>query len=372
MGSHGSREASALCYDTLVLTGAEMSRAAICAVGLFAAACAGAAPAAPADARQVDQVDGAVVRPVPPADLDQRLIQFYPLRGYVLSENGFARMPFTVDARGAVTAPGEALKANHSAYERACRSMLEASTWTPARDARGNAVPYTGTFDCIFEHPNPASWRSTLDISMAPPVQPDYGEDWPARYGYTTHAGTTGAELRIEVSTEGQVSVLGMLKGGDAALAGACSRMIEEGPRWQPAIDKDGQPIRFEGVFSCRVNVDANRTRIRLADVGVAGSLPLDAIASLMTDHLTAFTHCFESAISMSKPVYGRHWLAFEIHADGAIGRVEWVERPVADELLEACVFSAVRGLRFPEAKRTSLADVQFELGGVETIGSRL
>lgn len=349
-----------------------MSRTVFYVVGLFAAACGSTPPAAPADVRQVDQGAVTAVRPVPPADLDQRLIQFYPLRGYVLSENGFARMRFTVDARGAVKAPGKALKANDWVYERACRNMLEASTWTPARDVHGNAAPYTGTFDCIFEHPNPTSWRSTLDVSMTPPVQPDYGEGWPARYGYTTHAGTTGAELRIEVSTEGRVGVLGMLKGGDAALAGACSRMIEEGPLWQPAIDKDGRPIRFEGVFSCRVNVEANRTRIRLADVGVAGPLALDVIASLMTDHLTAFTHCFESAISMSKPVYGRHWLAFEILASGAIGRVEWVERPVADELLETCVFSAVRGLRFPEAKATSLADVQFELGGAETIGSRL
>jgi hypothetical protein len=288
---------------------------------------------------------------VPPDGLDQRLISFYPLRGHVLSENGFARVQFTVDERGAVTTPVEAIKTNHPVYARACRHMLEASTWAPARDAQGNAAPYTGTFDCAFEHPNPASWRTTLDASMNPPVQPDYGQDWLERYDYSTSAGTTGAELRIEVSPDGSVNVLGMLMGSDAGLAAVCSRLIEEGPRWQPATDKDGRPIRFEGTFSCRANLESQRKKIALADVGAAGPLALDVIASSVTEHVTAFTHCFESAFGMGKQVHGQHWLAFEILASGAIGRVEWVERPVEDELLETCVFSALRALRFPAAQ---------------------
>jgi len=305
------------------------------------------------------------VRPVPPADLDQRLLQFYPLRGQVLSENGFARVRFTVDERGAVIAPDEALKASDAAYARACRSMLEASTWSPARDARGNPAPYTGTFDCVFEHSNPASQRTTLDASMNPPVQPDYGDDWLGDYDFANTPGTSGAELRIEVLADGRVNVLGMLIGGDAELASRCRRLIEEGPRWQPATDKDGRPIRFEGTFSCRGNLDSRRKQILLADVGASGPLPLETIASLLTDHLTAFTHCFESAFHMSKSVYGQHWLAFEILPSGAVGRVEWIQRSVADEPLEACVFSALRELRFPTAQAATLADVQLELGGI-------
>ena len=312
-----------------------------------------------------------MVRPVPPADLDQRLIEFYPLRGQVLRENGFARVRFAVDERG-VVATSEVLKATHVAYARACRSMLEASTWTPARDAYGNATPYTGTFDCAFENADPVAWRTTLEADMTPPVRPDYGPDWFVRYGLGDVPVNTFAELRIEVDSEGQVSVNGMLPGGHERMAAVCSRMLEEGPRWQPATDKAGRPIRYEGTFSCRVNNDAQHKLITLADVGAAGPLPLEVIASTMTEHLTAFTHCFESAFSMSKPIHGKHWMAFEILPSGALGKLDWVDRPFEDELLETCVFSALRALRFPAAEAATLADVQLELGGISKLQHHL
>lgn len=305
-----------------------------------------------------------MVRPVPPGDLDQRLIQFYPLRGQVLRENGFARVRFTVDERGAV-ATSEVLKANHIAYARACRSMLEASTWTPARDAYDTATQYTGTFDCAFEHADPVAGRTTLEADMTPPMRPDYGADWFVRYGVNDAPANTHAELRIEVHSDGQVSVNGMLPGGHERIAAACSRMLEEGPRWRPATDKDGRPIHYEGTFSCRVNNDAQHKQIALADVGAAGPLPLPVIAATVSEHLTAFTHCFESAFSMSKPIHGKHWMAFEILPSGTVGKPEWVDRPFEDELLETCVFSALRALRFPAAQTATLADVQLELGGI-------
>jgi hypothetical protein len=95
-------------------------------------------------------------------------------------------------------------------------------------------------------------------------------------------------------------------------------------------------------------------------------------IASSLTQHLTAFTHCFESAFGMSKRIHGKHWMAFEILPSGAVGKLEWVDRPLEDELLETCVFSALRALRFPEAQITTLADVQLELGGISKIQHQL
>lgn len=327
-------------------------------------ACASAAPA-PSDARALSQNGAATTRPVPPADLDARLIQYYPLRGHVLRESGFARVSFTVAPSGAVTTATDALKANHPAYAAACRRMLEASQWTPARDASDQPVPYTGTFDCVFEQSGPAIGRATYDASINPPVRPEYGEDWFQRYGGEHIGGNREAELQIEVRPDGGVSVLGMLGEGHPEVAAACRRMLEEGPRWQPATDKAGTPVRYEGSFLCRVNLEAPRKELALADVGAAGPLAVQDVAAALGAHLDAFTHCFESAFSMSKKVHGRHWLAFEIAPAGSVGRVEWVEQPLADEMLESCVFSALRALRFPAAAAPTRADVQLEAGGV-------
>jgi hypothetical protein len=94
----------------------------------------------------------------------------------------------------------------------------------------------------------------------------------------------------------------------------------------------------------------------------------VEDVAAAFGEHLAAFTHCFESAFSMGKKVHGKHWLAFEIGPTGAVGRVEWVEQPLADEMLESCVFSALRTLRFPAAAAPTLADVQLEAGGVARV----
>lgn len=63
-----------------------------------------------------------------------------------------------------------------------------------------------GTFDCTFEHPSRSFSRTTLDASMTPPVQPDYGERWFERYG-TYLQESSDAELRISVDAEGRVTV---------------------------------------------------------------------------------------------------------------------------------------------------------------------
>lgn len=347
--------------------GAAMARCLLCAIGLWLSACASAAPV-PQDAHAMPRDGTATTRPVPPADLDARLIQYYPLRGRVLSESGFARVSFTVAASGSVATASEALKANHPAYAAACRRMLEASTWTPARDASDRAVPYTGAFDCVFEQSGPGIGRATFDASVTPPVQPDYGKGWFERYGGGHIGGNSEAELQIEVRPDGTVGVLGMLGAGNPEVAAACQRMLESGPRWRPATDKTGKAVRYESSFVCRVNLEVPRKELALADVGAAGPLAVQDVAAALSAHLGVFTHCFESAFSMTKKVHGKHWLAFEIGPTGAVGRVEWVEQPLADEMLESCVFSALGALRFPAAAAPTLADVQLEAGGVARI----
>lgn len=345
-----------------------MARAWTFACALLALGCA-ATGSAPGDARGVSQNGAApVTRPVPPSDLDARLIASYPLRGQVLQESGFARVRFTVAANGTVSTEAEALKATHPAYAQACRRMLEASTWTPARDAADNPVAYSATFDCAFEHSSAAASRTTQEAPASLPVRPDYGADWFERYGGEHVSSNREAELRIAVEPDGRVSVLGQLGPGDEEVARACRAMLEDGPRWQPALDRQGGALRYETTFVCRVNLEAQHKQLVLADVGAAGPLPVERVASLFAEHLPAFTHCFESAFGMGKKVHGKHWLAFEVAPSGAVGRLEWVERPLEDEILETCVFSAVRGLRFPASAGATIADVQLEAGGVATV----
>lgn len=148
--------------------------------------------------------------------------------------------------------------------------------------------------------------------------------------------------------------------------------MLEEGPRWQPAIDEAGNPVRYEGPYVCRVSLESRHKQLQLVDVGAAGPLAVEAVATTLRDHLYAFSHCFESAFSMSKEVHGTHWLAFEILPAGAVGRIEWVERPLDDALLESCVFSALHALRFPAAEAGTLADMQLQAGGVVRMTSTL
>jgi hypothetical protein len=343
-----------------------MSKGLSCLIVLWLSACAGASPA-PDAALAAVQNGAAAIRPVPPADLDVRLIQYYPLRGHVLRESGFARVSFTVAVNGTVTAASEALEANHPVYAAACRRMLEASAWTPARDASDRAVPYTGTFDCAFQHDGALSTRATLEVAATPPEMPDLS-GWYRRNGGEEISENTGAVLQIAVQPDGRVDVLGMQNGSNAHVAEVCSRALEEGPLWGPALDKQGRPVRYEMSFTCRVNLEAPDKRLELVDVGASGVLDVKAVATEVAEHLPAFTHCFESAFGMSKKVHGKHWLAFEVSAAGAVGRTEWVERPLADEMLETCVFSALQALRFPPAAAGTLVDVQLEAGGVARI----
>lgn len=334
-----------------------MTRVLLGVLGCLTGACASAAPL------PVPQHGAPVERPVPPSDLDARLIQSYPLRGRVLGESGFARVAFTVQPSGAVTTQA-VLKASQPAYAAACQSMLQTTTWSPARDAAGSAVEYSSTFDCMFEHPTDAASRTTLAVATHPPTSPQYGDHWFERFGGSYVGHNTGAELRIEVHTDGRVSVRGMMPGSDPEVARACQRMLEEGPLWQPATDAKGNAVDYEGPFTCRVNLETQHKEMALADVAAAGPLPVEQIAATVTAHLTAFSHCFESAFGMSKKIHGLHWLAFEVLPSGALGRIEWVERPLDDELLEACVFSAVRELRFAPATLPTLADIRLEVGG--------
>ncbi len=304
----------------------------------------------------------AAERPKPPADLDQRLLVHYPLRGLVLRESGFARVRFTVTPEGAIST-GELLSKSHAAYARACRNFLEQSTWSPARDAAGNPVAFTGTFDCAFEYPGETAARDVLSEVVQPPVQPDYGSGWFARFTDDGVARDTGAELYIEVAVDGAVSVTGELPGSHPLVADACRVMLSQGPRWQPARNAAGAPVLFRGTFSCKVEIESRDLELSLENVGAAGALSVEQVAAALAEHLHAFTHCFESAASMSKPIRGQHWLAFEIDAEGRPGRAEWVDAPLEDELLDRCVFSALRELSFPAGQSSTLGDVQLDVG---------
>jgi len=82
--------------------------------------------------------------------------------------------------------------------------------------------------------------------------------------------------------------------------------------------------------------------------------------------------HCFESAAGMDKRVHGTRWLAFVVQPSGRVDRVEWIERPLVDETLDARVFGALRELRFAPAQEPTIVDAQLELGGVPQMGFRL
>ena len=135
-------------------------------LGLWSVLLAGCASGTPAHvaspAAELSQ------RAAPPADLDARLLQHYPLRGFVLSESGFARVAFNVAASGAVSV-GETLKSSRPAYAAACRRMLEGTTWKPALDRDGKAMELSATFDCVFEYPSDAVPRSARSAVAKPP-----------------------------------------------------------------------------------------------------------------------------------------------------------------------------------------------------------
>lgn len=317
---------------------------------------------------------GVSERPAPPGDLDARLLEHYPLRGFVLKESGFARVRFEVSATGNVRVSAIE-KASKTAYAHACWRMLEQSVWQPARDERGEKVPYSGAFDCVFEHPQHAAPRASRAGVVTPPVAPDYGDKWYERFSDDDLARDSGAELVIYVEHDGAVRVLGATPGSHPSVVEACRKLLEEGPRWQPARDASNQPAACETTFRCKVELRSTgmkqistRKELALGNVGAAGPLPVETLASELTRHLHAFSHCFESAASVSKPIHGMHWLAFQVLPSGKVGKLEWVERPLEDELLERCVFSVAQELRFDAAPSSTLADVQLQVGGVNRL----
>jgi hypothetical protein len=342
-------------------------------LGCAIAACGGATVTLPpSEAAPTQAPTQASGRPSPPADLDARLVRHYPLRGFVLSESGFARVRFSVGTSGAVSTQA-VLNASNPPYGEACRAMLEESTWTPARDARGQALPFSGDFSCTFEHPTDSAPRTTSEPArVTPPIAPDYGEHWYERFSEEIAARDASAALEVDVSTDGQVRVLGVAEGSQPAVAAACRSMLEQGPRWTPAKDAAGRPAPYRGRFSCRVEVDTDHIELALSAVGAAGPVTVETAAKALMGDLVALSHCFESAAGMDKWVHGTHWLAFVILPNGVVERVEWVERPLVDEVLDACLFGALRELRFTPAQERTIVDVQLELSGVQRLGFRL
>jgi len=310
-------------------------------------------------------------RPQPPGDLDARLLEHYPLRGFVLKESGFARVRFELSATGNVHVTAIE-KASKPAYAAACSRMLEQSVWQPARDAQGHAAAFSATFDCVFEHPQGAAPRTSRAGVVAPPVPPDYGKDWFERVSDDTIARDSSAELVVYVERDGAVRFLGATPGSHPVVVEACRKLVEEGPRWQPARDAANEPTPCETTFQCSAEVVSRGKELTLGNVAAAGPLPVEAIAAGLTRHLLAFSYCFESAVGLGKSVGGTHWLAFQILPSGAVGKIEWVEQPLADELLERCVFSVAKELRFEAAAASTLADVQLHVGGVSRLEHRL
>jgi len=320
--------------------GARVSR-----LGLWGVLLAGCASGAPLHVASPESAELSE-RAAPPADLDARLLQHYPLRGFVLSESGF-----------------------------------EESTWAPARDRDGKAIELSATFDCVFEHPSNAAPRSARSAVAKPPVQPDYGADWFAQITDDRVPRDASAELIIRVGSDGRVQVLGSSPGSHAVVADVCRQAIEAGPPWQPAEDTRGNPVLSEATFPCSVKAMSEESSVKvvtthkelaLGNVGAAGALPVEQLAVELTSRLSAFTHCFESAASLSKPIHGTHWLAFQIQPDGSPGRTEWVERPLEDEVLETCVFSALAELRFAPSAGSTLVDFQLQVAGVSKLRHRL
>jgi hypothetical protein len=303
-------------------------------------------------------------KPRPPQDLDAQLALHYPLRGLVLRENGMARVPFTVDASGAVkTEP--ALFATGPAYAAACRQMLEESHWTPARSA-GSAVAFTSNFDCRFEHGGATLTRNVAPPLIAvPPAPPDYGPNWWDRYGVTFVKNDITAQLRITVGSEGRVRVESAVDGSDPELAAVCTKLLQEGPAWRPAKDPDGNPVTYRGTFKCVLDVQgafADATLVTKA-IGASGPLPPEQAAGMIADRFQDVVACFKQGLQVTTRAFGLHWLAFEVLPQGEIGRVEWLERPTKDPISSACVTAAMRTLRFPAAPERSIVDVQLYLG---------
>lgn len=308
-------------------------------------------------------------KPRPNTDLAAELVRYYPLRGFVLSEGGAARVRFTVSARGTVTT-GETISATREEYAEACGQMLRASTWTPAQKA-GQPVEFSSVFDCLFEHEAQLAARGTVGTqAVVPPEPPDYGKAWYERYGeeYVTH--DTGAQLRIALDTRGAVRVIGVEPGSDPAAAHACSEMLEHGPPWTPAKDEAGDAVAFEGVFKCRVELRSRRKELHVNAVSSLGPITPAQVSAALADRFAALVHCYETAMDLDKPLQGLHWLAFEITPAGEVGRVEWIERVYSDEAIDACVQRAVRGMRFGPATDRTIADAQLYIGGLSSMVS--
>ena len=318
----------------------------------------------PSPRARVETQDPVVdARPRPPADLDARLVAYYPLRGLVLRENGVARVRFTVDVVGVVTT-GEVLFASGPAYASACRRMLAATTWTPA-ESDGIAVPFTSTFDCRFEHGAAFDARSVAPPVVASlPDPPDYGSDWLDRDARAEIGQDAEAQLNIVVGIDGRVQVTSVVDGSNPKLAAACTRSLEHGPAWKPARNAADEPVPYREPFLCVLDMERSYQAARLSTrkIGASGALRPDQVASVVADQIADIVACLKHETQAVK-AFGRHWLAFEIRAGGDVARVEWVERSRDDEPSSTCVLQAVQRWPFPPASNRTIADVELYVG---------
>ena len=155
------------------------------------------------------------------------------------------------------------------------------------------------------------------------------------------------------------MQVLGSSPGSHAVVADVCRQAIVAGPPWQPAEDARGNPVLFETTFPCSVKAMSEESSIKvvtaykelaLGNVGAAGPLPVEQLAVALTSHLSTFTHCFESAAGLSKPIHGTHWLAFQILPDGKPGRTGVGGAAARDKCSKPASLGALRAAFAPSA----------------------
>jgi hypothetical protein len=329
---------------------------------LPASACAATAPQAtpahPAAAHtKVDE------RPVPPADLDARLIAFYPLRGLVLQESGLARVSFSVATSGVVSI-NDVSYASAPEYGIACGHMLAGTIWKPARTA-GNPVPFSGSFDCRFEHgADPHARTLAPPPAVVPPVQPDYGENWWEPYSDELEWQDQSATLQITVAPDGRVRVDSAHAGSDAEVVKVCTKLLAEGPRWTPAKDEHGAAVEYHGDFSCVLDVKGASpgALISMRNLGASGALAPQQVGVVVAAHWDELTRCFMLSIETHGRSVGKHWLAFEVQPSGTVGRVEWVERGTLNALAEPCLQSALQSYRFDPAPERTIVDIELDI----------
>jgi outer membrane biosynthesis protein TonB len=88
-------------------------------------------------------------RPIPPNRLDERLRQVYPPEAVAQHESGTAEFRIHITPDG-TTSAHQLVSASAPPFAHACLSFLRDTHWTPARDARGNAVEVEVGFRCDF------------------------------------------------------------------------------------------------------------------------------------------------------------------------------------------------------------------------------